>query len=66
MALYDRVSDEPAADFAQRLTRDYGVATIPLSAFYQDGNDQRVIRFCFAKRDETIEVAALRLRRLPG
>ena len=41
-----------------------GVATIPLSAFYRDRTDHTVIRFCFAKRDETIEAAAQRLRRL--
>jgi methionine aminotransferase len=64
LATYARISDEPAADFAQRLVRDYGVATIPLSAFYHDGNDQRVIRFCFAKRDETILAAAERLHKL--
>ena len=54
LATYGRISDEPAAEFAQRLVRECGVATIPLSAFYQDGTDHRVIRFCFAKRDETI------------
>jgi methionine aminotransferase len=64
LATYARISSEPAADFAQRLVRDYGVATIPLSAFYQDGTDHRVIRFCFAKRDETIHAAAERLRKL--
>ena len=64
LATYARVSDEPAAEFAQRLVRDFGVATIPLSAFYQDGTDHRVIRFCFAKRDETIRAAAERLRKL--
>jgi methionine aminotransferase len=64
LATYSRISSEPAADFAQRLVRDHGVATIPLSAFYQDGTDHRVIRFCFAKRDETIRAAAERLRKL--
>jgi methionine aminotransferase len=64
LATYARVSAEPAAEFAQRLVRDYGVATIPLSAFYQDGTDHHVIRFCFAKRDETILAAAERLRKL--
>jgi len=64
LARYGRVSDEPAGDFAQRLVRDYGVATIPLSAFYQDGTDHRVIRLCFAKREETLLTAAERLRRL--
>jgi len=64
LATYARISKEPAAEFAQRLVREYGVATIPLSAFYQDGTDHRVIRFCFAKRDETIHAAAERLRGL--
>jgi methionine aminotransferase len=64
LASYARISSEPAADFAQRLVRDFGVATIPLSAFYQDATDHRVIRFCFAKRDETIRAAAERLRNL--
>ena len=64
LATYTRISSEPAVDFAQRLVRDHGVATIPLSAFYQDGTDHRVIRFCFAKRDETIHAAAERLRKL--
>ena len=64
LATYARISSEPAAEFAQRLVHDYGVATIPLSAFYQDGTDHRVIRFCFAKRDATIHAAAERLRKL--
>jgi methionine transaminase len=63
LARYDRLSDEPAAAFAQRLVREAGVATIPLSAFYHDGTDHRVIRFCFAKRDETLRAAAERLAR---
>jgi methionine aminotransferase len=57
LARYDRISDEPARAFAERLIREIGVATIPLSAFYQDGTDHRVIRFCFAKRDETLDAA---------
>jgi len=64
LARYDRVSEEPAQEFAQRLVREIGVATIPLSAFYQDGTDHGVIRFCFAKRDETLQAAAERLQRL--
>jgi aspartate/methionine/tyrosine aminotransferase len=44
--------------------RDIGVAAIPLSAFYGNGFDQRVIRFCFAKRDETLQTALHRLSRL--
>ena len=64
LARYGRVSDLPAAEFAQWLTRAIGVATIPLSAFYHDGTDHHVIRFCFAKREETLQAAAGRLRRL--
>jgi methionine aminotransferase len=64
LARYGRVSDESDTAFAQRLVRDFGVATIPLSPFYEDGTDHRVIRFCFAKRDETILEGARRLRAL--
>ncbi len=64
LATYARVSDAPADEFAQTLVRDYGVATIPLTAFYRGRTAHRVIRFCFAKRAETIEAAAQRLRRL--
>ena len=53
-----------AERFAQRLFREFGVATIPLSAFDQDGTDHRVIRFCFAKREQTLLAAAERLQRL--
>ena len=52
------------ADFCQWLTREIGVAAIPLSAFYADGFDQRVVRFCFAKQDETLKLALSRLARL--
>ena len=52
------------ADFCQWLTSEIGVAAIPLSAFYADGFDQRVVRFCFAKQDETLKLALSRLARL--
>ena len=58
------VSDLSEAEFCQWLTRDIGVAAIPLSAFYGDGFDQRVVRFCFAKKDETLNAALGRLARL--
>ena len=58
------VSDLSEADFCQWLTREIGVAAIPLSAFYGDGFDQRVVRFCFAKKDETLNLALERLARL--
>ena len=56
--------DRPDADFCQWLTREIGVAAIPLSAFYGDGFDQKVIRFCFAKQDETLRAAMGRLSAL--
>lgn len=58
------VSDLSEADFCQWLTREIGVAAIPLSAFYGDGFDQRVVRFCYAKRDETLRDALARLAKL--
>lgn len=56
--------DLSEADFCQWLTREVGVAAIPLSAFYGDGFDQKVIRFCFAKQDGTLDNALARLARL--
>ena len=58
------VSDLGEADFCQWLTREIGVAAIPLSAFYGNGFDQRVVRFCFAKKDETLNHALARLAKL--
>jgi methionine transaminase len=58
------VSDLPEEDFCKWLTTDIGVAAIPLSAFYGDGFDQRVVRFCFAKKDETLRTALDRLAQL--
>lgn len=56
--------DLSEGDFCQWLTREVGVAAIPLSAFYGNGFDQKVIRFCFAKRDDTLFEALQRLSRL--
>ena len=56
--------DLPEAEFCQWLTREVGVAAIPLSAFYGDGFDQKVVRFCFAKKDETLHTALVRLKSL--
>ncbi len=58
------VSDLGEADFCQWLTREIGVAAIPLSAFYGNGFDQRVVRFCFAKQDATLLAALERLQKL--
>jgi len=59
-----QVSDLGEADFCQWLTAEVGVAAIPLSAFYGDGFDQRVVRFCFAKQDATLHAALERLKAL--
>jgi methionine transaminase len=58
------VSDLGEAEFCKWLTTEIGVAAIPLSAFYADGFDQRVVRFCFAKKDETLHMALERLAKL--
>ena len=58
------VSDLTEADFCKWLTAEVGVAAIPLSAFYGNGCDQRVVRFCFAKKDETLLAALSRLQTL--
>jgi methionine aminotransferase len=52
------------SQFCQWLTREIGVAAIPMSAFYGDGFDQNVIRFCFAKQDSTLQSALARLAKL--
>jgi len=61
---YSSISDEPDIVFAKRLTTEYGVASIPPSVFYHDNDDHRVLRFCFAKKDETLEKAAEKLCRI--
>lgn len=61
---YSAVSSLPEAEFCQWLTREVGVAAIPLSAFYEGGFEQGLARLCFAKRDETLYEALRRLQRL--
>jgi methionine aminotransferase len=61
---YREVSNESDVDMATRLVKDHGVASVPLSAFYIKNTDHNVLRFCFAKRQETIEKAVERLARL--
>ncbi len=58
LADYRAISNEPDTEFAARLTRDYKVAVIPISVFYCEPPDQRVIRFCFAKHEDTLRDAA--------
>ena len=61
---YSNITDESEMDFAIRLTKEYGVATIPTSAFYKNGQDNKVLRFCFSKNENTLEEAANRLMKL--
>ena len=58
---YGHFSNEPDKDLAIRLTKEYGIATIPVSAFYKSGEDNKVLRFCFAKKEETLEKAVAKL-----
>ena len=61
LARYAGLSDLPDTAFAEWLTREVGVAVIPVSVFYANGQDDRVVRFCFAKREETLCAATERL-----
>ena len=61
---YSAITSEADMDFALRLTKDHGVASIPTSAFLYKQQAPPVLRFCFAKKDETLEAAAERLRGL--
>lgn len=63
-ASYDRISYENDKDFSIRITKEYGVTTIPVSVFYRSGTDHKVIRFCFAKKNETLEAAVERLAKI--
>lgn len=61
---YSTISDEKDTEFAIRLTRERGVASIPVSVFYNVPQDYKLLRFCFAKEDEMLEKAAERLHKL--
>jgi methionine aminotransferase len=61
MVDYSSISDESDVEFSKRLTTEHGVASIPPSVFYHHQVDHKVLRFCFAKKDETLEKAAERL-----
>ncbi len=58
---YDGISEETEKELAVRLIKEYGVATIPVSAFYNTAVENKVLRFCFAKKEETLQEAANRL-----
>lgn len=55
---YSAISQEKDLDFAIRMTKEAGVASVPVSAFYKDGTDNKILRFCFAKKEETLLKAA--------
>lgn len=61
---YSDISDEGDLDFCKRLTTEYGVAAIPVSSFYSDLKDEKVIRLCFAKTEDLLEKAGKLLERL--
>jgi methionine aminotransferase len=61
---YNGISKEKDTNFATRLTKEFGIASIPVSVFYHDGTDNKVLRFCFAKKEETLEKAAAILNKI--
>ena len=61
LADYSAISDEVDVDFVRRLTVEHGVAAIPVSVFYDTPPQDRVLRLCFAKDDDTLRAAAERL-----
>ena len=61
---YKEISDSPDDVFAKNLVAHHGVAAIPVSAFYQSGKDDRVVRFCFAKKEETLLAAVEKLKKV--
>ena len=61
---YANFSKENDMDLAVRLTKDYGITAVPVSAFYKNGEDNKVLRFCFAKKETTLERAVEKLSKL--
>ena len=61
---YSRISNEKDTDMAMRIIKEFGVAGIPVSAFYSKGTDHKILRFCFAKKQETLEKAVNKLAKI--
>lgn len=61
---YEGISAKPEIEMAEWMTREHKVASIPVSVFYKDSTDQKLLRFCFAKTEETLEKAGAILRRM--
>ena len=64
LARYSAISDKPDREFAEWMAREVGVAVIPVSVFFHNGQDDRVVRFCFAKKEETLAAAGEKLRQV--
>ena len=58
---YENISDEKEKDFAIRMAKEFGIASIPISVFYHKLTENKMLRFCFAKSDKTLEKAAEKL-----
>lgn len=65
-ASYERISNEHDKDFCIRLTKEAGVTMIPVSAFYESAKDDKVVRFCFGKKQSTLEQAVEKLAKFEG
>lgn len=61
---YRNISKKPEVEMAEWMTKEHKVASIPVSVFYKDGTDQQLLRFCFAKKEDTLEKACKILRKL--
>src|SRR5262249_18827453 len=61
---YSAITNEKDTEFAKRMTKEFGVASIPVSVFYHEPIDNKLLRFCFAKTNETLEQAAERLLKI--
>jgi methionine aminotransferase len=61
---YNQISEEKDTDFAIRLTKEHKIASVPISVFYHKPEDHKVLRFCFAKGNETLEKAAEILQKI--
>jgi len=61
---YSEISDMPDMEMAERLTRENGLASIPVSAFYNNKTDNKMLRFCFAKSEKTLKKAADILKKI--
>ncbi len=64
VADYSAISDEPDTDFSARVTREYKLGSIPMSVFYKSPPDQHILRFCFAKHDDTLRAAVDQLQKI--